>query len=610
MSLIHIPTTTDIDRAAAEVAKSTGPVVFNPTELPAHLRVKSPTPRDYGITNPKFQEFTRPQLEAIELGTSLASTDIAMCLPTGVGKSLAAVCIAKRIVELYHMRVLILTHSLSLQDNTERDFESDGVATIRGRSNYGCIRNTTCEDGPFYGCRETTECPSNIAKNKALTSMIVSANYSYWLTVNRYARQQPPIGHFPFIIMDEAHMGYKLLSSHLQVTFDPIKFNDKMDRDIIDMLHKSFPELHPSPKPRQRLNQTRIEENVDMLKTWADGVLPSLNKYASTLQAEIDLCFEQGHSAPPELVTEYKAAAKFLDDARLLNSMDPQDWVVDRPHPETLRSEQYNVTATPVSPGKYNRYLFGGSDMRVYMSATLLPMCIHMLGVSNENLTFREWPRVFPSSRNPVIATPTVVIKHDTERTPFVQDRLRTTLTTISNFHEQHKGIIHSVSYDRMNGFADMLRASGLGHRLTIHERNRWGRYESAADVIARHIKRKDASILISPVMTTGVDFPDDLCRFCILPKLPFQPSQELVMKVRREKFPDLYTMETGLDLTQMTGRGSRHYFDWCVYYLLDAAWHQWFMRASARLRPMSLVVNTVMELPKDPIGFLKQKFM
>jgi len=441
--------------------------------------VDSPTPADYGITNPKFKQFSRPQYEAIQFGCSMQATDTAMCLPTGVGKSLASVCIAKQLAKDYFFRVLILTHSLKLQDDMEKDFEADGVATIRGRSNYGCVRNTTCEDGPYYGCRETSECPSNIAKNNALKSQIVSANYAYWLTINRYAKMQPPIGSFDVIIMDEAHLAYKLLSSHLTVSLDPYEFSDKFPDEINDMLKSEFPRLHFSPKPRQHLNQTYLEENVNLMMTWANSVKSNFNKYLGGLQSTVDEAFKNGDHVDSKTITEYKAAMKFGGDLGLLSSMEPADWVVDNPHPETLRDgARPTVTATPIWPGRYRQYLIGNSSFRVYMSATLLSESIRMIGVSDENLNYKEWPRIFPSDRNPVYAIPTVTIKHDTEKSEFVQSELRKTFSIIGRFHEQHKGIVHSVSYSRMEDFARMFRQQGFGDRVMTHNKNRWGRYE------------------------------------------------------------------------------------------------------------------------------------
>jgi len=80
-------------------------------------------------------------------------------------------------------------------------------------------------------------------------------------------------------------------------------------------------------------------------------------------------------------------------------------------------------------------------------------------------------------------------------------------------------------------------------------------------------------------------------------------------MKVRRAVNDRLYNMETIIELTQMTGRGSRHYYDWCVYYLLDAAWKQWFDRATRApgMRPMSLVVQQVLSIPTDPLAFTRR---
>jgi Rad3-related DNA helicase len=112
-------------------------------------------------------------------------------------------------------------------------------------------------------------------------------------------------------------------------------------------------------------------------------------------------------------------------------------------------------------------------------------------------------------------------------------------------------------------------------------------------------MKSNKSPVLLSPILSTGWDFPDDLCRFIIIPKLPFAPTNDLVSKCRRALDKDYANHEVVIEFTQMCGRGSRHLHDWCVTYFLDTAWSSWFQAATAGRRPKSLIVKHVVNLPE-----------
>jgi Rad3-related DNA helicase len=79
--------------------------------------------------------------------------------------------------------------------------------------------------------------------------------------------------------------------------------------------------------------------------------------------------------------------------------------------------------------------------------------------------------------------------------------------------------------------------------------------------------------VFVSPSSTRGVDLPDDLCRFVIIAKAPFQSLGDKLVS-RRVHGGGLgafwYRAICAQDIVQASGRGVRHKDDHCITYLLD----------------------------------------
>src|SRR3989304_6827040 len=98
-------------------------------------------PSDLGFDSTQFPEYrTNPttnepvQLQAIEYAVECSKRFCGMSIPTGVGKSLIAMSVAK----ITGLRTVILTGTVSLQNQYNSAFERDGLTEIKGRSRYTC----------------------------------------------------------------------------------------------------------------------------------------------------------------------------------------------------------------------------------------------------------------------------------------------------------------------------------------------------------------------------------------------------------------------------------------------------------------------------------------
>ncbi len=84
---------------------------------------------------------------------------------------------------------------------------------------------------------------------------------------------------------------------------------------------------------------------------------------------------------------------------------------------------------------------------------------------------------------------------------------------------------------------------------------------------------RSQDGVFVSPSSIRGVDLPDDLCRFIIIAKAPFQSLADKLVSARvygSGLGAFWYRAICAQDIVQASGRGVRHKEDYCTTYLLD----------------------------------------
>ena len=86
-----------------------------------------------------------------------------------------------------------------------------------------------------------------------------------------------------------------------------------------------------------------------------------------------------------------------------------------------------------------------------------------------------------------------------------------------------------------------------------------------------------DATVLVSPSMSEGVDLRDDLARFQILLKVPYPSLGDKLVRKRMHKWSWWYPMQTVKTVVQAVGRAIRNEDDHAVTYILDADWRRFY---------------------------------
>lgn len=491
-------------------------------------------PRDIGLPE-KFQGWRPSQEEAI-FDAGASGRFAALAMPTGSGKSAVSIGLAR----LLGGRTAILTSTKGLQDQLAEEFGAL-IVDIRGKGNYLCdlerpksvtVNEATCQLG--MPCMlKAGGCTFYERYRQATMSPIVVTNYAFWLSSYEYGEG---LGAFDNLIIDEAHNAPDELSDFMSVSIAGWEFD-------------------------AYLSQNRPPDDRDGWHTWAYARKLDLDFKIADLKSEIERSKRRGRGQ----LQRIKDLVSLRNRVDRLLALDVEGLVYHR-------DGQYgDSTWTPVAITNYNDKLFRGIGKVVFISATMRPKTLDMLGITG--YMFKEYPSTFPVERRPVIWVPTVSVKHN--MTDLDKRTWMDRIDQIIGRNLDRKGIIHTVSYSRRDY---ILRHSRYASKMMTHDR------KSTAKTV-RQFKAAKQGILVSPSIATGFDFPYDECRYQIITKVPFPDFTNPVVAARSESDQSYGKYLAMVELVQAAGRGMRAPDDSCQTIIVDDN-IRWFMNQNRRFAP------------------------
>lgn len=443
--------------------------------------------------------------------------------PTGAGKSGIAVGIGR----LGHGRSLTLTATNGLLHQYEQI--APDLAPIKGMRNYPClaatgelkkyfrlVRNThtiTCDDGP---CLSEVRCS-------------LKEDGCHYFDAKRAAgSSQHPLSNYAYFFT--AGVG-------------PI------DRLILDEAHALPEELMAAYRieiPRYRLNGV-VPKTLEVWREWG------IRTHAEVQRQGEDSRVKQ---------------KRLLESCLALGKMN-EDWAWE------IQDEQ--LVFEPTVPRNLVGRLVSGDQLRlVYLSATVTPANLAILGVRSEDITFQEMPSRFPLAQRPIYVYKTGV-RADFRMSVVEQQWLIHEMDEIIGARLDRKGLIHSVSYKRQQTLA---RLSKYGSIMWCPRNMR-----ELMEMLPKFKVAPAPAILVSPSITTGFDFPYTAAEYQIIPKVPFPDTQSPIMKARiaaTDDYRDDLTMRT---IVQTCGRIVRAADDHGETFILDDH-AQWFLRKHEHRAP------------------------
>lgn len=512
---------------------------------------KLPPPIDFGLPA-QFTAWRPGQDDAVLHALESPERFVGLVLPTGAGKSLVYMAVAK----LMPARAVNLTATKALQRQLYQDYgqDDDDTVLVQGQSAYACRalqaggelvhtfpellgqgHPVMVDHGPCHlgaDCSmKSNGCDYFDTVRHAMKADVVVTNYAWWMTiVNR-----PDIRLTPdLLVLDEAHAAPDQLANALGA--------DVSARDVTDILNQKL--------------YTSTEMDAASWVSWA-------RRESNKLTDMLDGTAPRG----AEAVKKLRRAQWLQQSLMRVSRIDPK-LLLSSDTADGIRFDL--VWAAPYAES----HLFRGIKKVLLTSATLTTHTADLLGIVPNDLTMYEGGDGFPLDRRPVYVIPTVRVDH--RMTPESERYWLARIDQILRARGDRKGIIHTVSYRRRDL---ILARSEHRDRMVTH-----GRFNTM-DEIRKFKAAKPGTILVSPSVTTGYDFPYSECEFQIICKIPFPDSRDPVVKARSD-IDSKYAAHVAMqDLVQAVGRGMRAEDDRCETFIIDDH-AKWFLNRNADLAP------------------------
>lgn len=510
----------------------------------------------------RFSKFRPDQLStALDIASSEKRFSCLSASP-GSGKSLLYMTISR----LLDARTLVLTATKGLQNQVLADFKAIGAVDVRGLSNYRCVAldpgnvlhgygavGSSCKDGPckvgIHCSLRQRGCRYYDVINDALTKEIVIGNYAHHLSIGRYGDPET-LGKFDLLVLDEGHKAPDCLTDVCAVELSAAELKSLLDESL-----------------------PPVDEGIDVWASWARETAHKAKRKADAVrftlkQRPYDRQQLTKHllrltALEHELMEMARARAwKRTEQASKQVEVPGEvgDWIAYK----TPKGAKF----APIWSHQYSEeLLFRGIPKVVLSSGTLMPSIVQRLGLPENQWDWHEVKSSFDPARRPIIYIPTTRV--DNKMVEGQKRMLVNAIDRIVGGRLDRKGIIPSVSYDRAN---EIIARSKYGDKakskddrvMFTHER---GGIQAALEKFKR---AKAPCVLVSPVLTEGIDLIYDMARYAIMPKVPFASVADPLFKARCKQDPNYRFECAALLMVQTSFRGMRASDDWFEVLILD----------------------------------------
>jgi ATP-dependent DNA helicase DinG len=533
--------------------------------------------------------------EAIAAG----KTDIFISAPTGTGKGIIALEVARRLLDKENWDSYVLTSEKSLQAQYEEDTEKYDIhsdaKSICGIDTYKCHVNNekfslgVCRmmgkgnsEALKMPCASTCEYLQRWSAAKEASRTIM--NYSYWMIQMNYVLAKmegyAPFQIRPLVVCDEAHKLPDIIEDHFACSID-LKFIERI-RNVVALLRseghinhqiqhhdiesaltrcfrltaKCNNQLHLDALTNlyvhyDVLNKAVISVSEAFAQKYLKGKsdITSLQKKIRNMPKEVRAVFRLKDSLKDRL-------CKLEDYIQIIKDTSIENLVVDASSNEERKYHNLNDAHL------FQKHFKAFSKVRIYMSATIQAnLLIQRFGIPQEDALILDVKSSWDKRRSPIVLCNTANMTFKNQ-----DESLKKCVRKIDELMRQHRGqrgIIHTTSNVIMNY---VIEHSGFSSRMFPYS----GTEEKMSILDNFHDYPADA-VLIGPSLTTGIDMKDDLARFNIVIKLSFPNMGSALWAKRYEIANHIYIGETASILEQSCGRTTRSEDDFSISYILDS---------------------------------------
>ncbi len=484
---------------------------------------------------------------------------------TGVGKSAIGLTISQYINSLENelpesvcRGSWYITTQKVLQDQYIKDFGTSGMKTIKSSSNYMCSakKGNTCAETQKLlkveekGTKLWKACSFNCHYKKDKEAFIEASdsvtNFPYFLTEASYSGKITPR---ELLVIDEAHNTEAELSKFVEIAV-----SERFVKTLIKTGFSSIRTQHQAYEWMKDIYYPKLSSHMKHIKTMMakfSGIQGSIKKDFVNLSRQLDL-----------VSSHYQKIKTFL------NIYDKENWVFELLPAGDGKSRRIQFKPIDVSPYA-DPVLFKFGQKVLMMSATILnkdAFC-ESLGIDKSECAFISLPTPFPAENRPVITVSMGrMVQAEIDST---LPKLVKGIKQILEEHKGEKGIIHAHSYK----IANYIKRNMRDKRILSHDST------NREEVLKKHMRGSEPTVLLSPSMTEGVDLVDDASRFQIICKIPYPYLGDKLVKKRMNKWKWWYSLQTTKTIVQSVGRSIRSEKDFAVTYILDSDFSKFYYR-------------------------------
>jgi ATP-dependent DNA helicase DinG len=485
--------------------------------------------------------------------------DIIIQAPTGSGKSAILIAICNWIKSRDDIPGVKGGYYLTAQKLLQTQLENDQPILREGLNNLRSIKSSVEYPCPVhkncgFGSRAKEKCPCQgidcaykAAKGRFLASTIAVTNYAYFFAERRYAGKLEPR---QLLALDECH---------------------NVERQVIRFVDLTINEAQLEKFAPTIMGQVPPIDTLEELLAWVENVY--VKEAISRLEALLELSEHGRDSHEPD--GRPRGGDQFARDAFDLDQHicktnraikdakeNPKQWIF---WTERDAENKAQFIARPLHSGPFmDEMVDKGGTVRVYTSAYPGEKTIfcRSLGLNPDATPMCRLRSDFdPKNRRVVVfGVGQMGRKFQEETMPLVLKAV----DKIVDKHKAERGIIHGHSYDICNKINAHLQNGDHGHRVIFPTKA-----DQREEAFNRHAAM-EGSILITPSMTEGFDFKDELARWQIMPKIPWPSLGDRQVKAKADMDPDWYSCETVKAVIQTCGRICRNVNDYGMTYVLD----------------------------------------
>ena len=490
-------------------------------------------------------------LEFVESRVQRGFRNIIVEAPTGIGKS--AIGVATGLwacgtqLQGETGAYYLVTQKL-LQDQLEQDFP-DFVpeyqrmgASLKSSAEYPCDKYRDCQTGGRQ--RKDRKCPRRV-----LGTCPYSAAY------RNFVRSPVSVTNYPYFFTERTHVGR--LNLRQVLVLDECHSIERQVLNFIEVVvdKKSLEEWAPSLRPVPSM------PDIAVFAKWLRI------KYLPLVSDRYKFKLEQSQDTDDRAVhQEVQSLEAHLTRVRLsVDAIDrePDNWVYWQE-----RGEDGLVSvAKPIDASPYTgNILFDNADLKLFMSAYVGPKDIfcRSLGIDPAATASISLNSTFPISNRPIhlLFAGSMGRKSIDTTTPALLNKI----DKIMRVHAEERGIIHVHSYKLGQAVYNYLKRSEHAGRVLYA-----AKASERATILAEHTRGNRPTVIISPSMTEGFSFDDDLARWQIIAKMPYASLGDKQVAAKKDRDQEWYVLQTVSTFLQTAGRIVRSDTDHGVTYVLDS---------------------------------------